>query len=216
MIIQWYGHSCFKITSGDTVIAIDPYSKDFGRPLARFKANILLVTHSHPDHSYQASIMGDPFLVSSPGEFELSGTYIQGIETFHDSSRGKERGINTAYKIVLEDIRILHLGDFGEDEMRNETLDAIGAVDILCIPVGGGVTIDAPQAAKIIKKIEPRFVIPMHYALSDMKNAKLESVDAFLKEMGAGYAQPEEKLAIKKKDLGEDGINTKVVVLKPI
>ena len=216
MVIQWYGHSCFKILSGNMVIAVDPYSKDFGRPPPRFKANILLITHAHPDHSNQASIMGDPFVISSPGEYELSGIFVQGIETFHDALRGKTCGLNTAYKIVLEDIRILHLGDFGEEEIRNEVLDAIGEIDVLCVPVGGADTIGAAQAAKVVKQIEPGYVIPMHYTLPGVKNAKRDDIDAFLKEMGAGKAVPEEKLMLKKKDLSEAGGKAKVVVLKPM
>lgn len=213
MIIQWYGQACFRIQSGDLVIAIDPFAKEIGLIPPRFRANVALITHGHQDHANAEAIGGEPFLVRGPGEYEVLGIYVNGIETFHDKSQGKERGLNTIYKIEMEDIKLLHLGDFGEGTMRDETLEKIGDVDVLMIPVGGTYTIDGTEAAKLIKQIEPRFVIPMHYKIPGLK-APLEGVEKFLKEMGVKDASPQEKFTVKKKDIGEDG-KTEVIVLTP-
>lgn len=190
----------------------DPFSKEIGLTPPRFRADLTLVTHGHYDHSNAETLGGEPFLISGPGEYEVKGIYVRGIETFHDQSQGMERGLNTIYKITMEDLTILHLGDFGEAEIGNETLEEIGGVDILMIPVGGKYTIDAKEAAKVVKQIEPRYVIPMHYKIPGLK-LDLDGVEKFLKEIET-KAEPQEKLLIKKKDIGEEE-KTEVVVLRP-
>ncbi len=212
MVIQWYGQSCFKIQSGDLVVVIDPFGKEIGLTPPRFKTDVALVSHSHFDHSNAESLGGEPFLITEPGEYEAKGVYVRGIRTFHDTVEGKERGTNTAYMIQVEDIRIAHLGDFGEQEMREETLEELGDVDILMIPVGGTYTVDGKTAGKIVKQIEPRFVIPMHYKIPGIKVA-LDGVESFLKEMGS-KVEAQDKFTLKKTDIGEDE-KTEVVVLKP-
>lgn len=213
MVITWYGQSCFRIQSGDLVLVTDPFSKEIGLVPPRFRGDLVLVSHGHYDHANAETIAGEPLVISGAGEYEAKGVYVRGIETFHDQSDGHERGRNTIYKIELEDLRLLHLGDFGEGKIRDETLDKIGDVDILMIPVGGKYTIDAPAAAGVVKQLEPRYVIPMHYKISGLKIA-LEGAENFLKEMGAGKTEPQEKLTVKKKDIGEEE-KTEVVVLKP-
>ena len=212
MVITWLGQACFKLQSGDLTIVVDPYSKDIGLTPPRFRAELVLVTHEHYDHSNAESLTGEPFVIKGPGEYEVRGVYVQGIHTFHDQVQGKERGLNTVYNIEVEDIRVVHLGDFGEKEMRDETLEKLGSVDILMIPVGGKYTIDAETAAKIVKQIEPKIVIPMHYKIPGLKIA-LGGVEEFLKEIGAGKAETQERLTVKKKDFDEED-KTKVIVLK--
>ncbi|TSC74862.1 MAG: beta-lactamase domain-containing protein [Parcubacteria group bacterium Gr01-1014_33] len=214
MVIQWYGQSCFKIQSGEWVLAIDPFAKEIGLTPPRFRADIVLVTHAHYDHSNAATIAGTPFVITDPGEYEVGNTFVRGIETFHDNVKGKDRGKNTIYAITLEDIRLLHLGDFGEEKLRDETLEEIAKVDILMIPVGGTYTITAEQAAKVVAQIEPKIVIPMHYKIPAL-TIDLAEVTPFLKEMGSVGAKSEEKLTLKKKDL-TDGGNTAVRVLQVI
>lgn len=213
MVITWYGHSCFKIQSGDFVIVTDPFDKSIGLIPPRFKADIVMISHNHYDHANKETIPEEGrFLIEGPGEYEIKGVFIKGIETFHDKENGKERGLNTAYAINIEGIKICHLGDFGEEKLSPEILEQIGNVDILMIPVGGVYTIDSREASKIVNQIEPKIVIPMHYKMPNLK-IKLEPVDLFLKEMGAVDKKPQDKLTIKKKDFAA-GTETEVVVLK--
>lgn len=212
MIITWYGQACFKIQSGETIIAIDPFAKEIGLTPPRFRCDLALVTHGHADHANVDALAGGPFLINSPGEYERSGVNVVGTETYHDKMRGAERGLNTVYLLIVEEVRIVHLGDFGEGLLRDETLEAVGEADILMIPVGGVYTIDAEEAARVVKQIEPRIVIPMHYKLPGLKPS-LEGVEQFLKEMGVSKTESQEKLVIKKKDLKEDTGKTRVVVL---
>lgn len=214
MVITWYGQSCFKIQSGDLVIVIDPFSKDIGLTPPRFRADIALVTHSHPDHNNLESITGEPFSITSPGEYEVKGAYIHGIQTFHDAQNGKERGLNTIFLLEVESIRVLHMGDYGEEVVRNSRfLEEVGNVDILLVPVGGTYTIDGEDAARLAKDIEPRYVIPMHYKIPGLK-ISLQDENAFLKEMGVKNADRQEKFTIKKKDIAAEE-KTEIIVLKP-
>ncbi len=212
MIITWYGHSCFKIQSGELVLVTDPFAKGIGLTPPRMRTDLVTITHEHPDHNNTESLGGSPFIITGPGEYEVGGVYIRGIETFHDTEHGARRGLNTVYTIGIEDLTIAHFGDFGEDGLRPETADELGSVDILMIPIGGTYTIDAKQAAKIVKQLEPRFVIPMHYAIKGL-SLKIDGIEPFLKEMGAGTVEPIEKFTIKKKDIGTEE-KTEVVVLE--
>lgn len=212
MVITWYGQACFKIQSGDLVIAIDPFGREIGFTPPRFKADIALVTHGHFDHANLEALAGEPFAITGPGEYETKGVVVRGTETFHDTAQGRERGLNTIYKIEVEDLKLLHLGDFGEASMREEILEAVGDVDILFVPVGGVYTIEGDAAAAITRQIEPAIVIPMHYKLPGLK-ANLQGPEQFLKEMGVKDAEAQEKLTIKKKDISQEG-KTTVVLMK--
>lgn len=215
MHIFWHGQSCFQIIAsqqkGEQVkIVIDPFSEEAGLRLPKLEADILLVTHDHYDHNNIKAVGQDPFLIAGPGEYERKEIFIHGIPSYHDDQKGKERGQNTIYIIEAEEMRLCHMGDFGETELSPEQLEAIGDIDILMVPVGGTFTIDAKGAAKVIAQIEPRIAIPMHYQLPGLK-IKIDGLDKFLKEMGQKTAAPEPKLLIKKKDLPQE--ETKIQVL---
>jgi L-ascorbate metabolism protein UlaG (beta-lactamase superfamily) len=217
MHIIWRGQACFEIITSpnkgtQTILCIDPFGEELGLRVPTISADIALITHAHFDHNNKRALKGNPFFIEGPGEYELKGVFIQGIPSWHDTAQGSERGTNTIYVIEAEEIKLCHLGDLGQRELTDEQLEQIGEVDILMIPVGGVYTVNGPEAAKIIAQIEPRIVIPMHYALPKLK-VKLEGVEKFLKAMGAKDIEAQAKLTIKKKDLPEE--ETKVVVLKP-
>ena len=219
MTISWYGQSCFRVETREATLAIDPFSKELGLVPPRFQADVVLVTHAHPDHANTMAFTareGDaaPAIIAGPGEYEIRGLAISGILTYHDRSQGSERGLNTVYRIHApsEDITLVHLGDLGETALRSETLEALGNVDILMIPVGGTYTIDGETASRIVNQIEPSLVIPMHYQLPGLK-VKLAPLEPFLKSCGATAAERLERLSIKKRDLSTE--ETRVVVFTP-
>ena len=176
------------------------------------ETDILLITHSHFDHNNVKAIKGSPFLISSPGEYEIKEVFVQGIPAFHDNMERKEKGKVTIYTIEVEGIKICHLGDFGQKELTDEQLEKIGDVDVLMVPVGGVYTVSAKEAAKIISQIEPKIVIPMHYQIPKLK-IKLEGLDKFLKMMGVKSPEILKKLSISQRNLPTNG--TKIIVLKP-
>ncbi len=215
--ITWAGNSCFQISVSnskdhDASIVIDPFDEATGIKVPNLSGDIVLVTHDHHDHNNVKAVKGDPFVISGPGEYEIRGVFIQGIPSFHDSVEGKERGANTIYTIEAEDLKICHLGDLGQKQLTDEQLEKIDSVDILMIPVGGTYTISATEAQKIISQIEPRIVIPMHFALPKLK-IDVDEVSKFLKVMGKNSIAPQDKLTIKSNALPKDGME--IVVLEP-
>jgi len=223
MNIIWHGQSCFQIQTlrnknGQISIIIDPFSEEIGLKAPKLEADILLISHQHPDHNntkaVSAPTSGHPiFLIDGPGEYDVKNVIIQGIPSFHDNSQGKERGENVIYTIEVEDLKICHLGDLGQKELTEEQLEKIGETDILMIPMGGTYTISAKEAPKIMAQIEPKITIPMHYALPKLK-IKLDPLDKFLKTFGIkNLGTPMKKLLIKKKNISPE--EAKIVVLKP-
>ncbi len=212
MVITWYGQSCFKIQSGDTVLITDPFDKAIGLMPPRGQVNVVTISHQHYDHNNIESLASaNPFIIEGPGEYEVKGINILGIQTHHDAKEGKERGNNTTYLIEMESIKICHLGDLGQEKLTNEQLELLDGVDILMIPVGGIYTLDGEGAADIINQIEPKIVIPMHYKIKEL-TIKIDGVEEFLKEMGVAKKEAVDKLTIKKKELPEE--DTEVVVMK--
>jgi L-ascorbate metabolism protein UlaG (beta-lactamase superfamily) len=206
--ITWLGHSCFRIRSNQATIITDPFPSDIGYTLGKQIADIVTVSHPHPSHSYDNGISGDYRLVKAPGEYEISGVLILGISTYHDSIKGQSRGKNTVYLMEVDGVAICHLGDIGHipgDEMVEE----MGNVDMLLVPVGGVSTINAAMAAEVIRKLEPKIVIPMHYK-TPQTSRDLEPVDNFLKEMGQTQVEPRPKLNFSRTNLP---LTTEVVVL---
>ena len=217
MKITWAGQSCFQISvsnlkDSQTNIVIDPFS-EIGLRIPNLEADILLVTHPHEDHNNIKAVKGKYFLIDGPGEYEIKGVFVQGIDSFHDSKEGKERGKNTIYTIETENIRLCHLGDLGQEQLTDEQLEKIGTVDVLMIPVGGIYTIDSHEAAKVIGQIEPKIVIPMHYELPKLK-FKLDGVEKFLKAMGKNSVEAQDKITIKSSTLPKEK-EMEIVVLKP-
>ncbi len=211
MIITWFGHSFFKIETKNKIIALDPYSEQStGLKPPRFKADLLLISHNHEDHNNKKIILGEPFILEGPGEIEIDGIFIDGILSYHDSSSGKYRGLNTIYNIYSEDLKICFLGDLGEKNLKEECLEKVSNADILLIPIGGNFTIDAEEARSLINQIEPKIVIPMHYKIPGLK-IKIDSEEKFIKIFGK---KPEilEKLAIRKTQIPQE---TKIIFLKP-
>ena len=210
MVITWYGQSCFKIQSGETVVFTDPFDKSIGLTPPRGLAHIITVSHRHFDHANIESLSGEPLVIDGPGEYETKGVSVKGVFSFHDNKEGKERGENTIFIIEVEGIKICHLGDLGQKKLTDEQLEQIDEADILMIPVGGDATIDGEEAAEIINQIEPRIVIPMHYKIPGLE-MKLAGVDDFLKEMGVAKKETVDKLTLKKKDLPQEDMEVMVM-----
>ena len=199
MEITWLGHSCFKIRGKQATVITDPFSPGNGYSLGKLSANIVTVSHDHAGHSNAAGVSGGPRVISRPGEYEISGVLVIGIPTFHDASKGAERGKNTIYVLETEEMSICHLGDLGYP-LSDSQIEEIGKVDVLMIPVGGVTTITAAAAAAMVRQMEPKIVLPMHYKTS-MFQGELEPVDNFLKEMGVISSTPQAKLNVNKNNL---------------
>lgn len=210
MEIRWFGHSFFQIITKEKIsIVIDPFSETIGLKVPKVEADILLITHSHQDHNNKKAIKGNYFLIEEPGEYEIKNVFIQGILSFHDKKEGKERGENIMYKILAEEISLLHLGDFGQEDLEKEQLEKIKQIDILMVPVGGVFTIGPKEAKKIVERIRPKIILPMHYKLPNLK-IKLEPVENFLSLLSEKKPEKVEVLKIKRSEISQ--IKRKVVL----
>lgn len=214
MEITYLGHSSFKIKVRSGSVVTDPYAVYTGLKFPKTDADIVTISHDHEDHNQSSLVDGVRKVVSGPGEYEIAGISIIGLPTFHDGKNGEERGKNTVYVFEAEGLRVVHLGDLGHP-LSDDLISEIGEVDVLMIPVGGDYTIGPKEAYEMVGKIDPYFVIPMHYATPGLNKevfAKLEPVETFLKESGLPV-EPSPKLVIKKEDVTEDQ-NTKIIVLE--
>ncbi len=185
MRIKWYGHAAFLITSDEgTKIIIDPYEPGaFGGQLSYDKikdqADIVLTSHDHADHNYTADLPGTPQVLKGSGVKTIKGISMKGVSTYHDPSKGTERGANTVFTIKLNQIQLCHLGDLGH-LLSDKELAEIGPVDILLIPVGGLFTIDPKEATSVAEQIKPKILVPMHFK-TEKCGFSIAPVEDFLK-----------------------------------
>ncbi len=187
MEITFLGQSAFKIKGKTTSIITDPYEGSMlGMKFTKTDADIVLFSHHHDDHDKVENVTNVKKVIDGPGEYEVAGVSVIGIQTYHDDKKGAERGKNTIYVIEVEGLRLLHLGDLGH-KLEDDQVKEIGNIDILMIPVGGTFTIDAKMAVEVVKQIGASIVIPMHYKLEGVESEvmnKLAPVDDFIKESG--------------------------------
>jgi L-ascorbate metabolism protein UlaG (beta-lactamase superfamily) len=190
---------------------VDPFDKSIGLKRPKLKADVLLISHDHPDHNDSGSVTEDPYVIDLPGEYESHGVMIEGIPTYHDDKEGADRGRNTVFAFTLDGIHFVHLGDLGH-QLDDAAVERIGQVDVLMIPVGGTFTITAKGAVDVISKLQPRVVIPMHYDVPGVKlPKKIDPLDAFLKEAGSKVIKLDKSTwKVKQKDLPNE--ETEIVV----
>jgi L-ascorbate metabolism protein UlaG (beta-lactamase superfamily) len=186
MKIQWLGHASFAITtSSNKVIVTDPYESGgyngaVGYQKIELKADVVTVSHQHADHNYTKSLQGNPRVIDRKGEYAINDIKINGISSFHDSSEGKERGVNIIFIYETDGLRLAHFGDLGH-VLSKEQIKEIGELDVLFIPTGGYFTIDSKAATEMVKQIAPKVAIPMHYK-TDALGFPIALVDDFLKD----------------------------------
>lgn len=179
MKVRFLGHSCFSITSDAGMgIIIDPYhtGPEFSLSEISESADIVTVSHEHPDHNNIAAVQGNPQVLKASAT--VKGIEFKAINSYHDKVNGKEMGSNLIFAFEVDGVKICHLGDLGHP-LDESQLTALGKVDILFLPVGGGYTIDAAVAAEVCSQVNPRVIIPMHYKAAGLKF--LADVEEFLR-----------------------------------
>ncbi len=203
------GHSCFRLKGKSATVVTDPYFPDSGYTLGKISADIVTVSHHHPGHNNTDAVFNVHRIVQNPGEYEICEVIIIGIAAYHDDKKGAIFGKNTAYLIEIDEISVCHLGDIGH-QLTDDEVEELGVVDVLLVPVGGKSTIDAATAARVVRQLDPRIVIPMHYQTPDY-SGDLAPVENFLKEMGKDTIEPQPKLTISRTNLPP---TTQVVILE--
>lgn len=211
MEITWYGHSCFRLTERSmATVVTDPYdSTTVGYGALKLKADIVTVSHDASGHNNTKAVKGTSHVITGPGEFEIGGVFITAIQTNGHDKKNNDELRNTLYVFDYDGITIAHLGDLKQVPTQTQ-VEALGAVNVALVPVGGGGGLNAAKAAEVISLLEPNIVIPMHYATKDAK-LELDSLDKFLKEMGLSASPPEASLKVTRSGLPEE---THVIVLE--
>jgi len=215
MQIQWLGHSCVKLQGQQTesTVVIDPYGMTVGK-LGKQGAD--MVISSTDDEAYRNLEVIKPasekklFVIQNPGEYEANGVFVYGIDIWQDKS-GEGTDHTMVASLNFDDLFIGHLGALNRPLTESE-LDTLGRIDVLIVPVGGHGVLSAKTALEVINQLEPRVIIPIHYAI-DGDSTELDTLDVFLKAYGIAMPEAVDKYKISKKDLPADEM--KMVILTP-
>lgn len=212
MKIKWLGHSTFQIKSESTLI-IDPHNPEAGGRLPDdLVAETVLVTHGHMDHNFTQAVNGNPQIFSQLGDFDSYEYRIRGVAAFHDNAEGSIRGNNILYKISAEGLNICHMGDLGHVLNAKEILE-LGEIDVLMIPVGGYYTIDANEASQVVKQINPKIVLPMHFKPENSDIVyNIAGVEPFCKSLGWEIIRDVDELSVSTVNISS--INNTIVLFK--
>ena len=201
MLIRYYDHACFSVESaGGTLVAFDPYDDHVGYPLPRLHPDVVLVSHGHMDHANTALFPQARHIIRSRGvHTPMKDVHVEGFLSYHDDVNGAKRGENIIFKLTMDDLRIVHLGDLGH-ALTEEDRAKIGKVDVLFLPIGGFYTIDAIQAREVIQKLAPQVTIPMHYKTAANPASPMAQADDFYALLGI-KPQPTRILRVTREDI---------------
>src|SRR5574341_1505836 len=212
MEIVWYGHSCFRLTERSmATVVTDPFDhKTIGYSPLKLKADIVTVSHDAPGHNNTEAVKGTSHIITGPGEFEIGGVFITGVQTDGSGSgkKAKEQVRNTLYVFDYDGLTVGHLGDLKQVPSQTE-IEALGTVNVALVPVGGGGGLNAAKAAEVISLLEPNLVVPMHYSTPATK-LSLDTLNKFLKEMGLSKPDTQTSVKVTRSGLPSE---THVVVL---
>lgn len=206
MIITYHREGFIKVQQGELVVAFNPISREVDAKATRFGADLCLVSLNSPSFNGCETVTfgnKEPFIIDGPGEYEIDGIFIYGWP-----STGAEGQINTIFTTEIEGIRLCHLGALAKTELDPKTIEDIGGVDILFVPIAGGPVLSPKEAAKLAASLEPKIIIPVMFE----NGAGEEALKAFAKEIGGKTENRLDKLTIKKKDV--DGKEDEVIILQ--
>lgn len=209
MELSWHGLSCFRMRErGMATVVTDPYSPDLGLPALKLKADLVTVSHAARGHNYVQGVKGHRLVIEGPGEFEVGNVFVTGVSMASQGPRKNGSGPNTLYLFDFDGLSVAHMGDLSYVPTQSQ-IEALGAVDIALVPVGGGGALSPAEASEVISLIEPSIVVPMHYKTGP-ESIKLGTVNRFLSEMGLSKLESQPELKVTKSGLSD---STQVVLL---
>lgn len=209
MELSWHGLSCFRMRErGMATVVTDPYGPEVGLPALKLKADLVTVSHAAPGHNYVKGVKGHRLVIEGPGEFEVGNVFVTGVSMASQDNRKNGAGPNTLFLFDFDGLTVAHLGDLSYVPTQAQ-IEALGAVDIALVPVGGGGALSPAEASEVISLIEPSIVVPMHYK-TGAESIKLGTVSRFLSEMGISKLEPQPDLKVTKSGLTD---STQVVLL---
>lgn len=211
MEITWYGLSCFRMMErGVASIVTDPFDESVGYGTPNLRADIVTVSHDAPGHNATDIVKRVNYVLDRPGEYEIGGVFITGIQTYDPQASPREVRRNIVFVFNFDSVNIAHLGDLSHVPSQTQ-IEQLGPIDVLLVPVGGGSALTSAQAAEVISLIEPSIVVPMHFKTPECR-LNLDPLDKFLKEMGVSTIEEQDSLRVTGGTLSEE---TQIVVLRP-
>lgn len=207
MEIIWHGLSCFRLKERKhATIVTDPYNGSLGLPLLKIRGDVVTTSHDAPGHNAVTAVSGSEHTLNGPGEYEIGNVFITGTTTATKTHPSK----NVLFMFDYDGLTVAHLGDM-QTVPSQAQIEALEMVNVLLVPVGGGNSLSAAQAAEVVSMLEPNIVIPMHYKIPGLK-LELDTIERFLNEMGITDIAEEASLRITSSSLPEE---TETVLLTP-
>jgi hypothetical protein len=206
MIITYHREGFIKVQQGELVVAFNPISRDIDPKATRFGADLCLVALNSPSFNGCETVTfgnKEPFILNGPGEYEIDGIFVYGFP-----SEGADGQVNTIFTTEIDGIRICHLGALSSPVLDPKTIEDIGGVDILFVPIAGGPVLSPKDAAKLATSLEPRVIIPVMFENGEGEVA----LKTFAKEIGGNTENRVDKLTIKKKDI--EGKEDEVIIIQ--
>lgn len=186
--LRYFGHAFFLVTSGEGVrVVLDPFT-DIGYPMPEVEGDLVAISHEAPDHNNALLVRGAPEVLRglersgrgwTRAQRVLRDVWVAALPAYHDKVQGKERGLNTVFLVEASGLRIAHLSDVG-DMPPEETIRALGRVDVLLVPVGGGHGLDATDASRVVERLRPAIAIPIHYKTAATAHSLMADERPFL------------------------------------
>ena len=200
MDIVYLGHSSFRLHADGMVVVTDPFPPSLGLRMDPRPAAVVTVSNTHPNHSAADAVAGGPRVFSAPGEYEYNGIVVRGVMTPLPAGVPHERR-NVAYTIEMDGVNLCHLGDLALP-LTTRQVDELKPVDVVMAPAGGH-AISPDQVLQTIQDLDPRIVIPMHFA-QGQAGLTLQGPEAFLRRLGQDEAQPQPRLVVTTGNLPAD------------
>lgn len=192
--IEYKGGNAVVITAKKTQLVIDPKLSVVGLKDLSVKDAVAVATEAR----FAISDSGAKLHIEGPGEYEIADASIRGVQALRHLDAETAEPVSTMYRIEIGDIRIALIGNVAP-KLTEDQLEDIGVVDVLILPVGGsGYTLDATSAATIVRSVDPRAVIPVHYADSALKyEVPQDTLEVFTKELAAPVEEAGSKYKLK-------------------
>lgn len=203
MDITWLGHACIRVRTHQTAVVMDPCDKTSGFDIGRPAADIVTVSNPSPLHSHVRGVRGDPIAINGPGEYEIGGVQITGVSTYlAPPEENSPADSNTAFVLESEDLQLVHVGGLGAP-LTAEQIEQLSSADVLVLPIGGGSTLEADEAARLVRALEPSLVIPVHYPIDGVGDGDQEALQKFATSVGLEAAEPVARASINRRGLGD-------------
>lgn len=208
MDISWLGHACIRVRAGGIFVVMDPTGRETGYDMGRPTADIVTISHADPGHDNVRGLRGEPLSLVGPGEYEVNGVQFLGVATaLRPAAEGEVPERNVAFVVEAEELRLAHLGALGT-RLTAEQKEQLGDIDVLIVPIGGEGALDAAEAARVTRELEPRVVIPILYRPGEGGVAPAE----FVRAIGVEADPPVARVTLQKRGLAE---KLRLIVLEP-